>query len=91
MIHISQEEISSRLLEVIARSLIKTESLGLLQINIHVVTCNHEYTVHRFKQSGIEKVSEFYKTDESIKLATGGCIFFTVIPLILFYVCSFHF
>ena len=39
----------------------------------------------QFRHSGGEKVAEFSnKTDESIKLATGGCIIFTVILLILF-------
>ena len=46
---------------------------------------NDGYTVQAFKYSGCEKLAEFsYETDESTKLATGGCILFTVILLTLF-------
>ena len=46
----------------------------------HIVTCNDGYTVHVFDDSGGKKVPGFsYTTDESIKLATGACIFFTAI------------
>ena len=50
--------------------------------NTHIITCNDGYTVQAFWHSGGKKVAEFYKTDESIKLATGACIFYTVILLI---------
>ena len=82
MIHISQENISSTISEIIDWSLIKSQSLGLCKNNIHIVD---GYTVQAFKHSGDEKVTEFfYKTDESIKLEVGGCILFAVILLTLF-------
>ena len=46
---------------------------------------NDGYTVQTFKHSGGEKLAEFSnETDETTKLATGGCILFTVILLTLF-------
>ena len=80
MIHISQEEISTRISEVIHWSLIKSEPLCLHRNNIHIATCNYGYTVQAFKHSVGEKVAEFScKTDERVKLATGGCILFTAV------------
>ena len=76
MIHILQEEIFSRISEIIDWSLIKLESLVLHKENIHIVPCNDGYipTVQAFKHSSSEKVTEFsYKTDEIIKSLTGGC------------------
>ena len=90
MIHISQEEISSRISEVIDCSLIKPQSQGLHKNNIHIVTCNNGYTGQAFKHYGGEKVAGFsYKKNDSVKSGRGGCILFTVIILILFsYFCS---
>ena len=83
VIHISQEEISSRTSEVIDWSLVKSLSLGLCKNNIHIH--NDVYKVQEFKHYGSKKVAELsYKTDESVKLTTGGFILFTVIFLILF-------
>ena len=82
VIHISQEEIFSRISKVIDWSLLKSQSLGLGKNNIHI---SHPMMGIQFKHSGCEKVAEFfYKTHKSIKLATGGGILFTVILLILF-------
>ena len=50
MAHISQEEISSRILEVIDCSLIKPQSLVLSKNNIHIVTSNNGNTVQAFLQ-----------------------------------------
>ena len=86
MIHISQEEISSRISEFTDWHLIKSQSLGLRKNNIHIITCNDGYTVQAFRNSGREKVTELsYKTDQSIKLTTDGCILFTVILLTLYF------
>ena len=53
-------------------------------INVQTVTCNNGYTIQVFKHSDCEKVAEFYyRTDESVKSATSGCILFTAILLIL--------
>ena len=85
MIHISQEEISSRVSEVTDSSLTKSESLGLRKNNIHIV-------IQTFKHSGGGKVAEFsYATVETVKLTIGGCILFAVILLILKYMCSLRF
>ena len=79
VILISQEEVSSRISEVIDWSLIKSESLTLCK-NIHIVTYNNGYTVQAFKHSGGEKVAGLScKTDESIKSLRGGYIFFIAI------------
>ena len=59
VIHISQEEISSRISQVIDWSLIKSQSLDLHINNIHIAKCNDGYTVQAFKHSGGEKVEEF--------------------------------
>ena len=48
VIHISQEEISSRISEVIDWSLIKSHSLDLDERNIHNVTSNDKNTVQAF-------------------------------------------
>ena len=45
VIHISQEEISSRISEVIDWGLIKLELLALCKNNVHIVTCSNRYTV----------------------------------------------
>ena len=91
VIHILQEEIFSRISEVIGWSLIKSESLGLHN-NIHIVICKHGYAAQVFKHSGGEKGAEFsYKTNESIKSAAGTCILFTGILLILECMCFLRF
>ena len=46
--HILQEEISSRISEVIDWIQTKTLSLGLIKSNICIVTCNDGYTVQAF-------------------------------------------
>ena len=43
-----QEEISSRISEVIDWSLINSQSLGLFKNNIHIFTCNDGYAVQTF-------------------------------------------
>ena len=85
MILFTQEQISSRISEVVDWSLIKAQSLCLIKNNIHIVTFKDGYTVQAFRHSGGKKVAEFYKTDESIKSTAGGCIFFNVFLLIRFY------
>ena len=86
--HVSQEEISSRISEVIDRSWIKPGSLGLHNNNIHIVICNDGHTVQAFLNFCAEKVTKFsFKADESIKLATYAFSLFTAILSILERMC----
>ena len=85
MILFTQEQVSSRISEVVDWSLIKAQSLFLFKNNIHIVTFNAGYTGQAFRHSGGKKMAEFCKTDESIKSIAGGCIFFNVLLLIRFY------
>ena len=74
LIHISQEEISSRISEVIDSSLIKRQSLCLLKNNIRIVIYNDGYTIQAFH--GGKNVAEFsYKTNEGVKSAIGVFLF----------------
>ena len=48
VIHVSQEEISSRILEAIDCSRIKSESLGLCKSNSQIVACTDGYGIQAF-------------------------------------------
>ena len=87
VIHISQEEISSRISEVIDWSLTKSESLDLDKNKIHIVTCNDGYTVQAFKYSGGRKVAKFsYRWMYSFH-----CCPFDFREHVFSWVCSLHF
>ena len=55
VIDISQEEIYSRMSEVIDCTLMKSQPLGLHKKNIHIVTCNDGYTIQTLNHFGGEK------------------------------------